>query len=144
MADQQPACVFCSIISGSVPGHIVLDAPEVVGFLDARPVFKGHVLVVPRPHLATLVDLDDSMAASLFGAARRVALALEAALDADGAFVGLNNRISQSVAHVHVHVVPRRSKDGLRGFFWPRTRYTDEDEAAGYAGRIRAALGSQG
>ncbi len=132
--------MFCEVLTGRRPGHLVVDEPGVAAFLDARPVFKGHVLVVPRQHAATLAEVTDGQAADLFGAARRVALALERALPCDGAFVAVNNRVSQSVAHVHVHVVPRRFKDGLRGFFWPRQRYDSDAEAADYAERVRAAL----
>jgi histidine triad (HIT) family protein len=134
------ACLFCRIVAGEVPAHGVLDEDRVVGFLDTRPVFKGHVLIVPRDHHETLMDLPTALVPPLFEAAQRVGAALEAGLAADGVFVGINNRISQSVPHVHVHAVPRRRKDGLRGFFWPRTKYADEDEAADYARRIAAAL----
>ena len=133
-------CVFCSIRDGTTPAHVVLDEEHVLAFLDARPVFPGHVLLVPRPHHETLVDLPPGLLAPLFSAARRLAGAVEAGLGADGTFVAVNNRVSQSVPHLHVHVVPRRRKDGLRGFFWPRQRYDDDAEAAGYAERIAAAL----
>jgi histidine triad (HIT) family protein len=133
-------CLFCQIVAGEVAAHHVLDNADVVGFLDARPVFKGHVLVVPRQHLETLMDLPAELLTPLFGAAQRVSRALESGLDAAGVFVGINNRISQSVPHLHVHVVPRQRKDGLRGFFWPRQRYDSEEEAAGIAARIAAAV----
>jgi histidine triad (HIT) family protein len=123
-----------------VPAQVVLEQADALAFLDARPVFKGHVLVVPRLHTADLGDLEPEAAGRLFALGRRIALAMEAGLDANGAFMGLNNKVSQSVAHVHLHVIPRRFKDGLRGFFWPRTRYTDDAEAADYAERLRAAL----
>ncbi|MBA3654398.1 MAG: HIT family protein [Actinobacteria bacterium] len=135
-------CLFCSIVAGDVAAHVVLDEAEVVAFLDTRPVFKGHVLIVPRQHVDTLMDLPGALVMPLFTAAQRIGRALEApgGLDADGVFVGINNRISQSVPHLHVHAVPRRRKDGLRGFFWPRTKYADDDEAAGFAARIAAAI----
>jgi len=133
-------CLFCLIVAGEVPAHRVLDEPDVVAFLDTRPVFKGHVLIVPRKHHETLMDLPTELLDPLFGAAQRIGRALEAGLDADGVFVGINNRISQSVPHLHVHAVPRRRKDGLRGFFWPRQKYSSDDEAAEFAARIAGAL----
>jgi histidine triad (HIT) family protein len=133
-------CLFCSIIAGKTPAQIVLATPDVVGFLDVRPVFKGHTLIVPRMHVATLVELSDSLTVPLFGAARSVAAAVRTAFDAQGSFVAVNNVVSQSVPHLHVHVVPRTKGDGLRGFFWPRTKYADEDEAGAYAERLRTAL----
>lgn len=133
-------CTFDSIIDGRLPGHLVLDEPDVVAFLDDHPVFPGHTLVVPRRHVATLADLDDPTAAALWAAGRRVAAALRPALGAQGAFLALNDEVSQSVAHVHLHVVPRRRRDGLRGFLWPRVRYADEAEAASVAAAIAASL----
>ena len=133
-------CLFCQIIAGERPAHHVLDTDDVVGFLDARPVFKGHVLVVPRQHIETLPDLPADLLTPLFGAVQRVSAAVLEAYDAQGSFVALNNVISQSVPHLHVHVVPRRRKDGLRGFFWPRTKYADDAEAAGYARKLREVL----
>jgi histidine triad (HIT) family protein len=111
-----------------------------MAFLDTRPVFKGHTLLVPRAHHETLVDLPAGLVEPLFVRAQRLAAAVESALGAAGTFVAMNNRISQSVPHLHVHVVPRNRKDGLRGFFWPRTKYDSDDDAAGYAARIRVAL----
>ena len=135
-------CLFCQIVAGERPAHHVLDTEDVVGFLDARPVFKGHVLLVPRRHYETLADLPADLLTPLFGAAQRVSAAVLDAYEAQGSFVALNNVISQSVPHLHVHVVPRRRKDGLRGFFWPRTKYADDAEAAEYAKRLRAVLES--
>ncbi len=135
------SCLFCAIVAGEEPAHIVLDEPDVVGFLDVRPVFPGHVLVVPRAHHVVLADVPDELLVPLFGAVRRVSAAVVAALGADGSFVANNNTVSQSVAHLHVHVVPRRRKDGLRGFFWPRQKYASDDEAASYAATLRGALG---
>jgi histidine triad (HIT) family protein len=134
-------CRFCAIAAGDAPASIVLRDPEVCAFLDARPVFKGHVLVVPRAHVPTLLDVPDDQLAPLFGAVRRVAAAVEAALPADGTFVAMNNKVSQSVPHLHVHVVPRRRKDGLRGFFWPRIAYASDGEREALAARIAAELG---
>ena len=133
-------CLFCSIIAGTTPAQIVLETPDVVGFLDVRPVFKGHTLIVPREHVPTLVELPDALMVPFFGAARSVADAVRTAFGAQGSFVAVNNIVSQSVPHLHVHVVPRTKGDGLRGFFWPRTKYADDTEAAEYAGKLRAAL----
>jgi histidine triad (HIT) family protein len=133
-------CLFCAIVAGDRPAHHVLDGEHVVGFLDSRPVFKGHVLLVPRRHVETLGDLPEELVAPLFTTVQRVSRAVVAAYDAHGSFVAANNVVSQSVPHLHVHVVPRRRKDGLRGFFWPRTKYADDAEAATYAKRLRAAL----
>jgi histidine triad (HIT) family protein len=133
-------CVFCAIIAGERPADWIVREGEAVAFLDVRPLFKGHVLVVPRAHVQTLPDLPESGLAPLFGTVQRVARAVEAGLGADGSFVALNNKVSQSVPHLHVHVVPRRKKDGLRGFFWPREPYVDDAEREEIAARIRAAL----
>ena len=133
-------CRFCEIVSGTGAGFVVLAAPEAVGFLDTRPVFKGHVLVVPRSHVDTLTDLPAGAVGPFFGQVQRVAAAVEAGLGAGGTFVAINNRVSQSVPHLHVHVVPRTRGDGLRGFFWPRRKYADEAEAAAFRDRIAAAL----
>ena len=132
-------CIFCAIASGEVRAHVVLDEPDVLGFLDARPLFKGHVLLVPRTHVGTLVDIDPGALTVVMTAAQRVAAALVSALGAQGSFVAMNNVVSQSVPHLHVHVVPRTKGDGLRGFFWPRTRYADDAEAQSYAERLAAA-----
>ena len=133
-------CLFCSIVAGSVDVHTVLSTPTVLAFLDHRPVFKGHVLVLPRTHVVTLADLPAPDVGPYFLEVQRVAVAVESALAAGGTFVALNNKVSQSVAHLHTHVVPRTKGDGLRGFFWPRTKYASDDEAATYAARIAAAL----
>jgi histidine triad (HIT) family protein len=137
-------CVFCDIASGQVPAEIVLADETAVAFLDRRPLFKGHVLVIPRDHYETLADLPAVLVGPLFIRVQRVSTALPAALGAQGSFVALNNVVSQSVPHVHVHVVPRTRGDGLRGFFWPRQKYTDDAEAAAYALRIRDALAVPG
>jgi histidine triad (HIT) family protein len=138
------SCPFCEIVAGQRPAQLVLDDAVAVAFLDARPVFKGHVLLAPREHAETLLDLPDPQIGPLFTRAKQLARAMEEGLGAAGSFVAINNRVSQSVPHLHVHVVPRNRKDGLRGFFWPRTRYASDEEAAGYAGRIRAALAAPG
>lgn len=132
-------CAFCAIIRGDQSAEIVLDTPEVVAFLDRRPVFKGHVLVCPREHVVTLTDLPEELLEPVFAAARLMAATVKAALGSTGSFVAMNNTVSQSVPHLHVHVVPRTKGDGLRGFFWPRSRYA-EGEMTEYADRLRAAL----
>jgi histidine triad (HIT) family protein len=135
-------CPFCEIVAGRLPAHIVLDDDVAVAFLDARPLFPGHTLLVPREHLETLVDLPGPLVGPYFARAQRLAAAMESpdGLGAAGSFVAVNNRISQSVAHLHTHIVPRNPKDGLRGFFWPRTKYGDDAEAAAVAARLRDAL----
>ncbi len=135
-------CLFCDIAAGLVPGHIVLADEDVVAFLDSRPVFKGHVLVAPRQHVVTLADLPAAAVGPFFLRVQRVSAVMPAALGSQGTFVAANNVVSQSVPHLHVHVVPRTKGDGLRGFFWPRQRYESEAEAGEYAARLRDALGS--
>jgi len=132
-------CVFCAIVAGESPAARVLDEPAVLAFLDQRPVFKGHVLLVPREHHVTLPDLPADQRDGFLEAAQRLAVAVQDGLGAQGSFVAMNNTVSQSVAHLHLHVVPRTKGDGLRGFFWPRTRY-EEGEADQYAARLRAVL----
>lgn len=132
-------CVFCAIVAGDLPADIVLDDSDLVAFLDRRPVFKGHVLLVPRAHVVTLPDLPAQLRDPFLAAAQRLATAVVDGLEAQGSFVAMNNVVSQSVAHLHLHVVPRTKGDGLRGFFWPRTKYAD-GEAAEYAERLRAVL----
>jgi histidine triad (HIT) family protein len=134
------ACLFCAVIAGTLDAEVVLGDDVVVAFLDHRPVFKGHVLVVPREHVVTLTDLPAPMVGPFFLRVQRVSAAVEHAMGADGSFVAMNNVVSQSVAHLHVHVVPRRRKDGLRGFFWPRVRYDGPEEQADVAARIRSQL----
>jgi histidine triad (HIT) family protein len=133
-------CVFCSIVAGDVAAHVVLDEPDFVAFLDTRPVFKGHVLLVPREHVVTLPDLPPGLRDGFLAAAQRLATAVVDGLGAQGSFVAMNNTVSQSVPHLHLHVVPRTKGDGLRGFFWPRTKYADDEEQAQYAERLRAVL----
>jgi histidine triad (HIT) family protein len=133
-------CVFCSIASGEIDAHVVLADDVAIAFLDHRPVFKGHCLLAPRAHHETLADLPADLIGPFFSHAQSLARAVESGLEADGTFVAINNKISQSVPHLHAHVVPRRRKDGLRGFFWPRTKYESEDEMLDYAERIRASV----
>ncbi|HZN20273.1 MAG TPA: HIT family protein [Micromonosporaceae bacterium] len=133
-------CVFCDIIAGRAAAFRVASRAEGTAFLDTRPVFRGHTLVVPPEHLQVLADLPAAQLTGFFGLVQRVCVAVETGLGAGGTFVAVNNRVSQSVPHLHVHVVPRTKGDGLRGFFWPRTKYASEAEAASYAERIAAAL----
>jgi histidine triad (HIT) family protein len=133
-------CLFCGIAAGTMPAHVVASDPLVMAFLDVRPLFKGHVLVIPRAHHETLADLPGELVAPLFGLVRQLSAVMPSGLGSQGSFVGLNNTVSQSVPHLHVHVVPRTKGDGLRGFFWPRGRYADDGEAAEYARRLASAL----
>ena len=138
---RDPGCVFCTIAAGEAEAERVLEDDDFVAFLDQRPVFKGHVLLVPREHVVTLPDLPASLRDGFLAAAQRLATAVVDGLGAQGSFVAMNNVVSQSVPHLHLHVVPRTKGDGLRGFFWPRTKYADAAEQAAYAERLRAALG---
>ena len=133
-------CPFCAIARGELAASIVLRDEQVVAFLDTRPVFKGHVLVAPREHVPDLLELPRPLMEPLLTAVQRIARAMETGLSADGSFTAVNTKISQSVPHLHVHVVPRRKGDGLRGFFWPRTKYESDAEREEYAEKIRRAL----
>jgi histidine triad (HIT) family protein len=134
------SCTFCDIAAGTLSSAMVLDEPEVLAFLDRSPVFPGHVLIVPRMHYETLTDLPAELLPIVFGAAQRIAFAVQQALGADGTWVSMNNTVSQSVPHLHVHVVPRKRKDGLRGFYWPRVKYPSEEAMHEVAASIRSAL----
>jgi histidine triad (HIT) family protein len=134
------SCTFCQIVAGEIPAHVVLDEPELLGFLDTRPVFKGHVLLVTREHINALPELPARLREPLLEATQRLARAAVDGLGAQGSFVATNTVVSQSVPHLHVHVVPRTKGDGLRGFFWPRTKYHSDDEATEYASRLADAL----
>lgn len=134
------ACTFCDIVSGAVPAARVLEDDDHVAFLDVRPLFPGHVLLVPRAHVETLPDLPPDAVGPFFTRAQELCVAVRDAMDAAGTFVAINNVVSQSVPHLHCHIVPRRFKDGLRGFFWPRTRYADDADRDAVAASIRAAL----
>lgn len=134
-------CLFCAIAAGQEPAHRVLEDDVASAFLDVRPLFPGHTLVVPQRHAETLTDLAAPDVGPFFDRVQRVVRAVEHGTGATGSFVAANNRVSQSVPHLHVHAVPRNRGDGLRGFFWPRTRYRDEAHAADTAARLREALG---
>ncbi len=136
---NDPNCVFCQIVLGQRPTHVVLESDLALAFLDARPLFPGHSLLVPRDHYETLGDLPALLVSELFVDGQHLARAVEKAMGADGSFVAMNNRVSQSVPHFHVHVVPRRRKDGLGGFFWPRQKYENDEEMGAVADRIRGA-----
>lgn len=140
-ASAGPSCVFCRISARTEGAHEVLRDEFAVAFLDTRPLFAGHVLVVPHQHVVTLTDLDPDAVEPLFSRVRAVAAAVQTAMGAQGSFVAMNNIVSQSVPHLHVHVVPRTKGDGLRWFFWPRTRYDDDAHAARTAVAIRTELG---
>lgn len=140
---SKAGCAFCAIVAGG-ESHLVLEDEECVAFLDHRPVFPGHCLLVPREHHETLGDLPPARVGPLFLRARTLAVAVEEGMEADGTFMAVNNRVSQSVPHLHIHVVPRRKKDGLRGFFWPRLRYESPEAMRDAQSRIRGALDRQG
>lgn len=137
---QDASCAFCDIVAGHRRAEVVYRDEHAIAFLDRSPLFKGHVLVVPVEHFSTLLDLPSDRVEHFFSLVQRVAGAIPSALTADGTFIAMNNVVSQSVPHLHVHVVPRRRKDGLRGFFWPREKYADESDAAAFAARIRERL----
>jgi histidine triad (HIT) family protein len=137
---ERPDCLFCRIIAGEDEAVFVLDQPDAVAFLDSRPLFHGHCLVLPRTHYETLADLPAAEVGPYFETVQLLARAVPAAMEAQGTFVALNNVVSQSVPHLHAHVVPRVRKDGLRGFFWPRTKYESGEQAEETAARIRGAL----
>jgi histidine triad (HIT) family protein len=137
------ACIFCEIVAGKRQAHWVWQEETTVAFLDARPLFPGHTLVVPRQHMETLSELPPADLEPVFRVVQRVMRGIESGLGADGTFVANNNRVSQSVPHLHIHVVPRRKGDGLKGFFWPRVPYASDAEAAATAARIRASITSE-
>jgi histidine triad (HIT) family protein len=135
-----PDCAFCGIVAGETPANVVFEDADCLAFLDNRPLFAGHTLLVPREHHEALWDLPEDQVGPLFASARLLSVAIRQATGSQGAFVAMNNIVSQSVPHLHVHVVPRNRKDGLRGFFWPRTKYDHDDHAAETAARIRARV----
>ncbi|MBZ2198386.1 HIT family protein [Occultella gossypii] len=143
-APDAGGCLFCRIVAGTEDAHVVARTEDTVAFLDIRPLFKGHTLVVPTRHVVTLTDLPTALAEPFLTAVQRVAAAVPAAFGAQGTFVAMNNVVSQSVPHLHAHVVPRTKGDGLRGFFWPRTKYADDGDAAAHAQRLRAVMACPG
>ena len=135
-----PDCRFCQIVAGDETAHVVFEDELTLAFLDNRPLFPGHSLLVPREHHETLADLPDELIEPLFASARLLSVAIPKAVKKPGSFVAMNNVVSQSVPHLHVHVVPRKPKDGLRGFFWPRTKYDSDQEMREVAGRVRESV----
>ena len=133
-------CVFCRIARREEDAYVVWEDDVSIAFLDLRPLFPGHTLLIPRTHHETLTDLPAELTAPLFGGARLLARAMEEGLDAQGSFVAINNRVSQSIPHLHIHIVPRRRKDGLKGFFWPRQRYEGREAIIEVQDRLRAAV----
>lgn len=133
-------CVFCEIVARSKEAAMVFEDAESVAFLDHRPVFRGHVLLATREHIETLADLPAELIQPFFANAQMLARAVEKAMGAEGTFVAINNRVSQSVPHLHIHIVPRRKGDGLRGFFWPRTKYESEEALRTVQAVIQAAV----
>lgn len=138
------ACIFCDIAERKIPAHLVFEDDVALAFLDKTPLFHGHVLVIPRAHVVTLPELSADTVGPFFARVQAIARALPSALGAQGTFVAMNNVVSQSVAHLHVHVVPRTKGDGLKGFFWPRTKYPSDDQMRETADKIRphVAVGS--
>lgn len=137
---SEATCRFCQIVAGDESAHVVFEDERTLAFLDNRPLFPGHSLLVPRDHYETLADLPDELVGPLFATARLLSVAIPRAMRKPGSFVALNNVVSQSVPHIHVHVVPRKQKDGLRGFFWPRTKYDSDEEIREVAERVRKAV----
>ena len=137
---MKDSCVFCKVINDDLPAPIVFADEVSIAFLDHRPLFPGHCLLVPRSHYETLADLPGSQIGKFFNNAQLLANAVELALEAEGTFVAMNNRVSQSVPHLHVHIVPRRRKDGLKGFFWPRNKYQDEEHIKNTQAAIKKAV----
>jgi len=133
-------CLFCQIAAKRRAAAVVFEDDDSLVFLDHRPLFPGHCLLIPKTHVETLADLPLAQVGPLFTVAQRVARAMEDGLAAEGSFVAVNNRVSQSVAHLHIHVVPRRKKDGLKGFFWPRGRYTTELEMETVRAKLEDAV----
>jgi len=133
-------CKFCRIVSGELSASVVFEDGSCVAFLDHRPLFPGHCLLVPRNHHETLADLPHDLIQPFFSQARLLSIAVEVGMEAEGTFLAINNKISQSVPHLHMHVVPRRKKDGLKGFFWPRNPYRDAEQMAEIAEKLREAL----
>jgi histidine triad (HIT) family protein len=137
-------CLFCRIAVGETAAQVVFSNQDCIAFLDHRPLFPGHCLLVPRRHVETLAEVPNELIGPLFGIAQLLTIAVETAMEAEGNFVAINNKISQSVPHLHIHIVPRRRKDGLRGFFWPRNKYKSEEEMLLVAQRIKNRLAELG
>lgn len=132
--------MFCKIVRGEIAAHKVFEDELTLAFLDHRPLFPGHSLLIPKNHFETFGDLPAALIKPLFSNAQLLASAIEHGMKAEGSFVAINNRISQSVPHFHVHIAPRRKGDGLKGFFWPRSKYKSEEEISEVANALRAAI----
>ncbi len=143
MPPAADSCVFCRIAAGEADAEVVFEDETTLAFLDTRPLFHGHPLLVPREHHETLADLPAELIGPLFANAQLLSRAVPEAMEKPGSFVAMNNVVSQSVPHLHVHVVPRVKKDGLKGFFWPRTKYESPEQMAAVGDRIREAVGSR-
>lgn len=137
---SESSCLFCKIVSGELAARVVFEDDTSIAFLDHRPIFPGHCLLIPREHFETLADVPARLIEPFFANTQLLAKAVESGMLADGTFVAMNNKVSQSVPHLHVHVVPRRRKDGLRGFFWPRMKYEKDEEAGLAQSAIREAI----
>jgi histidine triad (HIT) family protein len=135
-----PDCIFCKIVAGDITAPVVFDDETSLAFLDHRPIFPGHSLLIPKRHFETLIDLPTELVEPFFSNAQLLAQAVERAVEAQGTFVAINNRVSQSVPHLHVHIVPRRRKDGLRGFFWPRQKYESDEQMISVQEAIQATV----
>lgn len=140
MTSSHHSCLFCKIIDGEISAAIVFENDDALAFLDHRPLFHGHTLLIPKNHFETLNDLPAPLVGAFFSDAQLLARAIEQAMSAEGTFVAMNNRVSQSVPHFHVHLVPRRRKDGLKGFFWPRTKYESSEQIASVQDSIKTAV----
>jgi histidine triad (HIT) family protein len=140
MKRMDKPCLFCQIISGALSSSLVFEDEISLAFLDHRPLFPGHSLLVPKKHFETLEDLPLNLVGPLFENVQLLSVAVEGAMSAEGTFVAMNNRVSQSVPHLHIHIVPRRKKDGLKGFFWPRSKYQSEEEIKSVQQAIRSSV----
>jgi histidine triad (HIT) family protein len=139
-ATRARTCTFCEIVSSDIKASIVFDDKWTLAFLDARPLFPGHCLLVPKQHVCNLTEIGDDLLEPLFRNARRLAAAVQSATGAEGTFLAINNTVSQSVPHLHIHIVPRNKGDGLKGFFWPRQKYRDEAHQEEVRLKIESAL----
>jgi histidine triad (HIT) family protein len=143
MSNPEENCPFCQIVRGEMPAYVIFEDEVSLAFLDRRPLFPGHCLLIPKAHYPTLIDLPTELVGPLFTTAQLLAGVVELGLQAEGTFVAINNRVSQSVPHVHIHIVPRRKKDGLKGFFWPRQKYESEAAMLEIQQKLRSAVSSR-